>query len=213
MPTTNLKGHVIPAGGDPANAPDTFQAFSNSLSDLAPASSETQANQIATTSGKYPVHVWRTDLHAHMVKETSGGAWMQSGGQDFYAEANIARTAPNNATTELHVDSFGRRSEGWALSGGGIVIPQTGVWSLDIYGNFEDITSATTGRRYFSLKVNSNVHNQKMPIVDDTSGGGSTTQYLTKGNVVMFMVRNETGASRVVRADITLAYIGLPRLV
>lgn len=212
MPTTNLKGHVIPAGADAADAPAAFQAFSNSLSDLAPASSETQANQIATTSG-YPCHVWRTDLHAHMVKESASSEWMQSGGQDFYAEANVSRSCANNATTDLHVNAFTRQSEGWALSGGGIVIPQTGVWSLDIYGNFEGIIASTTGRRWFSLKVNSNVHNQKMPIIDDSSGGGSTTQFLEKGDVIWWQARNETGAARVARADITLAYIGLPRLV
>lgn len=214
MSTNTLKGHVVPTSSDQLDVETAFREFGGSISDLPPANSVTAANQIAAMPGTtFPVHVWRTDLHAHHVLETPGGEWMQSGGQDFFAEAEVGRTVANNATAELHVDAFKNRSEGWAISGGGIVIPQTGVWALDIYGNLAGVSSTTAGRRFFDLKIGSNVHNQKFHIPDDSSGGGSTSKYIEKGEVVWFRVRNETGASRVASASITLAYIGLPRLV
>lgn len=214
MSTASLKGHTLPTSTDPVDVTGSFDAFGLSVSDLPGVNSLTAANQIAAIPDiRYPVHVWRTDLHAHMVLESPGGEWIQAGGQDYFAEADVARTVANNATAELHVDAFTRRSEGWAVNTGGIVIPQTGVWALDIYGKLDGISSTTPGRRFFDLKIGSNVHNQKFHIPDDSSGGGSTSKYITKGETVWFRVRNETGASRVASASITLAYIGLPRLI
>ena len=213
MVAITAKGHTVPTRTDPVDIESTFTAFGDSISDLPPVGSLTEANQLATTGATFPVHVWRTDLHAYHVKETVESDWIQAGGQDFYANANVSRTAQNETVTDLHVNAFGARSEGWALSAGGVVIPQTGLWHVEIYGKIEGITSGTAGRRFFDYKLDSSASVQKFPIVDDSSGGGASVALINAGQTLMFRVFQATGAARIVRADVSLAYIGSPRII
>lgn len=211
---TTVKGHKITQVTDgPKNIDTALTALSRSVADLPGADSLTKANQIADEATAWPVHVWRTDLHAHHVKETPAGKWMQSGGQDFYCEAEVARSMDNGETADLHVDGFNLRSEGWAVSGGGIVIPSTGMWTLEIYGRMDGILSTTPGRRFFSYRVDSKIHNQKFHIPDDSSGGGSSTKLIRAGQTVWFRCFNGTGARRAVYADVTIFKVGDPRIV
>ena len=211
----NVKGHRIPAGSDVPDLEKISQDLSLSISDMPAVTSLTAANQLAATPGiTFPVHVWRTDLRAHLVQETRGGPWIQVGGQDYFCVAEIARSLNHGETIDLHVDAFKERSEGWNLSAEkGIIIPETGMYTLEVYGRMDGIVSTTPGRRFFSYRVGTNVHQQKFPIVDDTSGGGVSTSFLQKGQVVWFRVTNETGARRAVYATLKIFRVGNPRII
>lgn len=70
MVAITAKGHTVPTRTDPVDIESTFTAFGDSISDIPPVGSLTEANQLAASGIAFPVHVWRTDLHAHHVKET-----------------------------------------------------------------------------------------------------------------------------------------------
>lgn len=216
MVAITAKGHTVPTRTDPVDIEANFTAFGDSISDLPPVGSLTEANQLATSGAGFPVHVYRTDLHAHEVLEEPGGEWRWIGGEYHYCVAEVSRTVANGTTAELHVNGFKERSEGWATNAGGIVIPKTGIWNLEIYGRIAGILSHNEGRRFFDLKIGSNVHNQKFPLIDDTAGGGSSSKFITAGTTVWFRCYQDTSSStggRVVTADITISYLGMPRLV
>lgn len=223
MPTTTIMGHTVPTVGDspatsdgPANIQDTLTAFSTSLKTPVIVASLAEANQLAALpDAQFPLFVYRTDISELQVKETRSGAWKTIGGEVPFAEADVSRTVPAGTTgtgADLHVNGFARRSEGWSTTGGAIVIPQTGLWVIQIYGNIEGITSGTSGRRFFHYKVGG-VTRQKWDVNDDTSAGGLDFRYLTAGSQIMFACYQNTGASRVVRANVILSRLGSPRLV
>lgn len=210
----NLKGHELPVSGTALEVNTTFDTFSRSISDLPGVPNETAANQLANIPGiRYPVHVWRTDLHAHMVKETPSGAWQQVGGQDYYAEVEAARSLDPATFADMHVDAFNNRSEGWTIDGGGLIIPSTGMWTVNVGGRIEGIWSHTQGRRFLDLTLDGTVLPVKFFVTDSDGTGGSWTFLATAGQKFYVRAYHETGARRAVYVNFALFKVGNPRIV
>lgn len=214
MSANTLKGHVVPTSSDQLDVEKAFREFGGSISDLPPANSVTAANQIAAMPDTtFPAHVWRTDLHAHMVKETPAGEWQQVGGQDYYAEVEAARSLDPATFADMHVDAFNNRSEGWTIDGGGLIIPSTGMWTVNVGGRIEGIWSHTQGRRFLDLTLDGTVLPVKFFITDSDGVGGSWTFLANAGQKFYVRAYQETGARRAVYVNFALFKVGNPRIV
>lgn len=224
MPISDLFKRKLPLVGatraesdSPSDITLAFERFSRTIHAAVPVASRTEANQIAAEaqangwSDAFPLVAWRADEKALDILPGPDDDWEQVGGRWHGMSASVARRVQPRTVTELHVEAFTRQSNGWNLSSGNFVVPQTGIWLIRMYGNVEGISSGTPGDRFFAYQVNG-ITKQHFDIAR-TADGGADVYPLTKGDVVTFIGWHDNGSDgspsggRIMRAEAIMVQI------
>lgn len=210
MPDVMKRDIPTPEAG-PADVPAALAAFSLTTRAPVPVANMTEANQLAAQLElgehlqAWPLFVFVEDAQRHLCQAAPGEGWIILGGRLHGAHARVDRTVPNGAVTELHVntDGFLRQSVGFTRGPkGGVLIPESGLYRVRLGGRVEGITSGTGGRRFVALKVNNTDLGGHVEFEGDTHFKLFDEWPFEKGDEVMPVAYQLTGASRVVTATV-----------
>lgn len=207
----DLMGREIVDASAPANLQTALQTYSRT--DRAPVvvanmtAANTLANQLETDGflQAFPLFCWVQSEQRHMCKPSPTDGWVIVGGRLHGAHARVDRTVANSTVTELHVNTQGflRQSVGFTRGPrGGVMIPEDGLYRVRVGGGVDGLMSATPGRRFVALKVNTMDLGGHVEFEGDTHFKLFDEWPFSQGDEIMPVAYHATGGNRIFSATI-----------
>jgi hypothetical protein len=222
MPQRNVRRHLIPTEGDPANIAVIVRDAMYSVNDIIPVDSATERDQVYAElrGGDFDgaIYVDRSDtsnIERRPSLDEGDGPWEVIAGRQHGATVKFGSSSTTQITPNvvhaLYFHLWERASPGWTRTGNyDIIIPSEGMYGVSMMVDFA-AAAATLGRVFVELIEDATYTRMRFAGTNEDKIGGTTLLPLSKGSRLKVQVYQQKAPATSASLTMNIAQMNAPR--